>query len=372
MLKNKTSELGGKKRRERAFTLVELLVVIAIIGILIALLLPAVQAAREAAWRMQCSNRMKQIGLAVHGFESARSGLPPATVGSNMVSIFPILYPYMEQQALWDLIITHAKPTDETDNLSPDWYHVKDKDKFWNKLSTETQAGFGSVSTYTCPSRRTGNEHFLTNNYIGPQGDYAIVIRYRYSEQRAADGSFTDTDGKRWGEFISPSNDKHYIRQAGPFRCAKRSGSNTNRKSWVPRDGISWWKDGSTNQLLFGEKHIPSRNVGICDSTEKGWDCSYLYADAKDNTTCRNFHVGRPIAPSWQAESCEPLVRNPSEYSDEEEPRKKNLYAFGSAHPGICMFLIGDGSVRSIGTTTERNILVALATVNDGVTVSLP
>jgi len=94
-----------------AFTLVELLVVIAIIGILVGLLLPAVQAAREAARRMQCSNNLKQLGLAVHNFESARRQLPtslrpPSNLASSgeqsRVSVLTDLLPYLEQTAVFD------------------------------------------------------------------------------------------------------------------------------------------------------------------------------------------------------------------------------------------------------------------------------
>lgn len=83
------------------FTLVELLVVIAIIGILVGLLLPAVQSARESARRMQCSNNLKQIGLALHNYESAYKRFPVGSIQSNFISAFASILPHLEQGNLY-------------------------------------------------------------------------------------------------------------------------------------------------------------------------------------------------------------------------------------------------------------------------------
>src|SRR5262249_6518176 len=95
------------KRNQRGFTLIELLVVIAIIAILIALLLPAVQQAREAARRTQCKNNLKQLGLAIHNYESTHSTLPPQSGGTydnNEMSGIVMMLPYLDQAPLWNKI----------------------------------------------------------------------------------------------------------------------------------------------------------------------------------------------------------------------------------------------------------------------------
>ncbi len=109
-----------KPQRKLGFTLVELLVVIAIIGVLVGLLLPAVQAAREAARRMSCSNNFKQLGLAIHNYHSSYNQIPTWCAGTfenggdsrnpptanNLFNLshIPAIMPFMEQQALWELI----------------------------------------------------------------------------------------------------------------------------------------------------------------------------------------------------------------------------------------------------------------------------
>src|SRR6476620_4616699 len=97
-------------RRRRAFTLIELLVVIAIIGVLVGLLLPAVQQSREAARRGQCSNNLKQLGLAVHNFEHVQQTLPSSRLGPQHATWTIQVLPYMEQDNLynsWNLTKTY-------------------------------------------------------------------------------------------------------------------------------------------------------------------------------------------------------------------------------------------------------------------------
>jgi prepilin-type N-terminal cleavage/methylation domain-containing protein len=149
------------KKRFRAFTLVELLVVIAIIGILVALLLPAIQAAREAARRTQCSNNLKQLGISLHNYHDTYNRFPAGCSGTGdpwtggvhrKGSMLVKLLPYVEQKALYDEI-------DFTRDVT-DW--------FWNNHR------YTKIPAYLCPSDPEGNYDRAMSNYGASMGAQAM------------------------------------------------------------------------------------------------------------------------------------------------------------------------------------------------------
>ncbi|MGL4942721.1 MAG: DUF1559 domain-containing protein [Thermoguttaceae bacterium] len=353
------------------FTLVELLVVIAIIGVLVALLLPAVQAAREAARRMTCSNNLKQMGLAVHNFHSARNGLPPESIYTYRPSFWGLIYPYIEQQALYERLCH-----DDYDTIScqSKWWKGEVTDGYGNtipvgyRLTDDDRKGFGSVAAYKCPTRRSGMA--ITPSFdatqtdpetpSGPQGDYAMVMLSDHGRQNSA-----------WWDH-SDSNTQQHI---GPLRVAKTN--TAKRQSWLPRDTFSWWVDGTSNQFVIGEKHIPSARLGKCLAQgTAGWenetsDCGILSSGGWrtgpiGRSVLRDFNGNNAIPNGTQI----PLATKPSfDHAD----RWLNGYGFGSSHAGVCQFLMGDGAVRSVSVTTPVfPILYAMCCVDDAQSVSLP
>jgi prepilin-type N-terminal cleavage/methylation domain-containing protein len=279
------------------FTLVELLVVIAIIGVLIALLLPAVQAAREAARRMSCTNHLKNMGVAVHNFIDARQGLPPAYTGDRSATLWPILYPYIEQTSLYEEVVNAEDVAPNGSYINQKGLNVFFSTPWWNSLNVQQKEAFGSVPIYRCPSRRSGGTLYTdASGHAGPQMDYAYPI---YRRNLA-----TLSNPNNWWEWHSglTQNELYY----SPFRRPLWS-VNYDCNSWKPADKIGWWEDGTSNQLIFGEAHKPADVLGKCfESTDfdgpasapwsgTKWnlsgDCSYLLAA----TGCREFTPVRII-----------------------------------------------------------------------------
>ncbi|MDR0870609.1 MAG: DUF1559 domain-containing protein [Planctomycetaceae bacterium] len=383
---------GGVKR---GFTLVELLVVIAIIGVLIALLLPAVQAAREAARRMQCQNNLKQIGLAVHNFHDTRGALPPNGSGYNGPSFWMLIYPYIEQQSLYDFIVARQKTAGSVVHTG---FSLPTTSAWWGTLTKEQKDSFGSVSAYRCPTRRgsgqakyvergaEGNESTIdyqlgndTRASSGVCGDYGIVFHTRFNQARTGYPTMEAGLSTVWFYCCDYSNEKrdmesHY----GPFRMAIQGPDQTtwSRRAagWQPRDSMAWMSDGTSNQLLAGEKHIPPYALGQCGQADIGQDgltadCSIftLYGH-KTGSTGRAFRystaAGFGIAKTYDY--------------DGQERQGPHLavtgigpgYGFGSWHPGVCQFLRGDGSVTALSVSTAQLTLESLADVCDGNVVS--
>ena len=204
--------MSRRRSRSDAFTLVELLVVIAIIGILVALLLPAVQQAREAGRRTQCLNNLKQVGLAVILHEDAKKNYPNGRESSLQESVswaFRIL-PYIEEQAMFDAHDFSKRVDDPA-----------------NSLSMRTP-----VSSYFCPSRRAPtNERNFDNNGEPSQAMAA-----------AAGGDFAANAGAFF--HYTPGEEPVDKTFAGPIF------SGSKIKSRMVSDGL-------TKTFAVGERHIP-------------------------------------------------------------------------------------------------------------------
>ena len=372
-------------RFPKAFTLVELLVVIAIIGVLIALLLPAVQAAREAARRSSCTNNLHQFGVGIHTFHGSTKGLPPTAVSANRPSFFVLLAPHMEQQNFFNMCLYQheGNPIDYQQSMNASWWYNQQYGTPHNVTRPEEQKrAMGAVAYMHCPSRRSGSQYFKENGPSdggnwndfrpGPQGDYIIVLHKINTSTGYTEAWETVNWTGAWN-YYNPDDPEHYLPQVGPIRVARLIEPG-NAFSWKPRDTMAWWADGTSNQIVLGEKHIPTSKIGLCGTSDPYRpDCTFVTVNGNGMEWGVANHMGGAVERS--------LARGPSDF-DDGVSGPIFQYAFGSCHPGVINFLFGDGAVKSISVNTpaskgfdadnDPDIMVRLAHVSDGKQVALP
>lgn len=291
----------------QGFTLVELLVVIAIIGVLVALLLPAVQTARESARRTQCANNLKQLALAVHGSVDTYKVFPPSRVSDPGETWLVYAMPYIEQQTvydLWDFKKVHYHRQSDAARLTgfPGLFCPTRKK---NRISTEGDREQNVASQPHMPG--------VCSDYACNIGDPTGNIDYSPLHSLVSSGAVSQSNGIFW-------------LSAGPF-------GRINVRAASVEDGLS-------NTLLIGEKHIPLGQYGINSRDSAAYN-------GDNGTSMRQAGIGQPLA------------KGP-----------KGSGGFGSYHPGVCQFALADSSVRAINTFIEQRNLGYLANRMDGQSVN--
>jgi prepilin-type N-terminal cleavage/methylation domain-containing protein len=326
--------LCAYKRSVRAFTLVELLVVIAIIGVLVALLLPAVQAAREAARRMHCQNNLKQIGLGFHNHTDTYGHLPTGGwgwgwvgdadqgAGIKQTGSWPFnILPFIEQKTIWDM---------SSGNPGPPKFAALDA---MVKIP---------VKTYVCPSRRKPTVWPITST---SHKNYDQVVSGAKSDYGANCGDVP------WNEY---SEGPPGLDPTAPMRPDQvPSGKDQGPRTYT---GISFAcstvrlaeiTDGTSSTIMVGEKFLHPRK----------------WIDGTDPSDNENMYTGfdNDHYRSTGAAYFPPKADNPN---------LGTLQVYGSAHPSVFNIVLCDGSVRGLSYNIDKQAFAWLGNKADGATVT--
>ena len=305
--------------RRRAFTLVELLVVIAIIGILIALLLPAVQAAREAARRSQCSNNLKQIGLAMHNYHDTLRSFPSGMINGRSLTDATatgwawgaLLLPYAEQESLHDSLgVKHR--VDETNST------------ILGLLRTVIPGYLCPSDAYSDPSQ---NSHGSSKVQITGSSTTAIGL----SNYVAVAGSLTSLDCT--SSAIFSYNGMFFSNSAVRMRDVT---------------------DGTTNTCMVTERDTQKSKTGDGNHMGANWAATTSPPGVAGSSTC-NYDA-------YQTLVCFRATYGSLNGTGIRDDRR----ACASQHPGGLHFLLVDGSVRFISETLDPQTYYNLGSRNDG------
>jgi prepilin-type N-terminal cleavage/methylation domain-containing protein/prepilin-type processing-associated H-X9-DG protein len=290
--------------RRSGFTLVELLVVIAIIGILIALLLPAVQAAREAARRSQCTNNLKQLVLSLHNYHDAYQALPANSWSSIVLSWHVSILPYIEQQALFDKFLFLSNGT-------------------WSGTGKEFNTRMNAL---LCPSCAVINEvRFGTPNTLEPT---------RFT---------THYYGNMGPVGVNPVNNIQYLNDPN-YGSTKNC---TNQWGGISKQGVF-------------EVNVCRVFRDITDGLSNTFAVGEISWNKKPDNTLPTYRTWQRGAISsgecWSAPS--KSVALPINTRDDT---LFNRRPFGSEHPGGANFGYCDGSVTFVSETVDFTILLSTA-----------
>lgn len=314
-----SEESNMLRNRRTGFTLIELLVVIAIIAILIALLVPAVQKVREAANRAECGNNLKQMGVALHNYHNVNKKLPPSRGADPSPTWAAFILPYLEQEAAYKLWVQPI--------IRTSYYHVN------NKGARETIVGI-----YFCPTRRRSSPQWLTDPVNGGRND-RLQGNAAKPITPGALGDYACCMGSGTIDGISGYID--YYNGSKPPRDTTKPGPGAFTY-FTAGGGISFNRitDGTSNTFLVGEKHIRPIDLRLAaDTSIYNGDNGAAQRLAGPNTALALNHT---------------VTGN----------------RFGSAHPGSCQFVMGDGSVRPIRVSINTTTLGYLADRADGKTIT--
>lgn len=317
--------------------MVELLVVIAIIGILIGMLLPAVQRAREAARRMQCVNHLKQVGLAWHNHTDTYGAFPTGGYAQQVYATFQNGRPGMleKQAAGWAFQIL---PFMEHDN-------VHNGKAGGTDLESSKFAMSVPIPEYFCPSRRS------------PSTDQAKIAILCINEHGVSEGGLVDTFGRASIDYAGGTQEGTGV-LARNFvgNCGEMPSSTVGPRKKL--FGFSDVTDGTSNTLMVAEKRVNLTTLGQVSQTGElygytsGWD-GRLPPNAETHETIRRTDV---------------IPRPDINGEDPADPAQ----CFGSSHDGGFNTLLVDGSVRFIPYTIELDLFEKLGDKGDGEVVSFP